>query len=403
MFENVLHDLLSPAALANPYPTLARLRTEAPVFRTYDPQLNSETWLLTRYDDSIALLKDGRFTKNLETKAQLRAENDDAMAGAAQAINKHMLMVDPPDHTRLRTLVHKAFTPRMIDNLAPRIQQIADDLIDKVQAQGTMELIEDFALPLPIIVIAELLGVPLEDRARFRDWSNVIVFEGLGGDQERVATATLEFIMYFHEMFDQRRASPQDDLITGLVRVEEDGNTLDPQELISMVFLLLVAGHETTVNLIANGILSLLKHPAQLQRLKDNPALIRPAIEEMLRYEGPVGTSTMRWALEDLEIRGQKIARGEMVMTSLLSANRDPAEFTDPDTFDITRDPNRHIAFGHGIHYCLGAPLARLEGSLAINTLLRRLPDLQLAVPVDDLRWKPYLLLHTMEAMPVQF
>ena len=198
MFENVLHDLLSPAALANPHPTLARLRTEAPVFRTYDPQLNSETWLVTRYDDSIALLKDGRFTKNLETKAQLRAENDDAMAGAAQAINKHMLMVDPPDHTRLRNLVHKAFTPRMIDNLAPRIQQIADDLIDKVQAQGTMELIEDFALPLPIIVIAELLGVPLEDRARFRDWSNVIVFEGLGGDQERVATATLEFIMYVY-------------------------------------------------------------------------------------------------------------------------------------------------------------------------------------------------------------
>ena len=209
--------------------------------------------------------------------------------------------------------------------------------------------------------------------------------------------------MYFHQMFDQRRADPKDDLISGLVQVEEGGDRLDQQELISMVFLLLVAGHETTVNLIANGTLTLLTHPEAMAQLKDNPALIRPAIEEMLRYEGPVGASSMRWALEDLELHGQQIAKGDLVMTSLLSANRDPARFSNPDTFDITRDPNKHIAFGHGIHYCLGAPLARLEGAIAINTLLRRLPNLELAVPTSELRWKPVLLLHGMEALPVRF
>lgn len=403
MSENVKIDLLSPEALANPHPLLAELRAHAPITRAYDPHMHEEVWLLTRYDDSIALHKDMRFTKSFERKAEIRGEPQDMASSAAAAINKHMLMSDPPDHTRLRALVHKAFTPRIIENLHPRIQQIADDLLDNVEKQGGMDLKEDFALPLPIIVIAELLGIPLEDRAKFREWSHVILFGATEGDPERMSAAALEFIMYFHNMFDQRRAAPQDDLISGLVQVEEDGDKLDAQELISMVFLLLLAGHETTFNLITNGTLTLLKHPDSLRQLRENSSLMRTAIEEMLRYEGPLGTSTMRWAMEDLEIRGQKIARGELVLSSLLAANRDPQVFANPDIFDITRDPNRHIAFGHGIHYCLGAPLARLEGTVAFSTLLHRLPNLRLAVPLDDLRWSPYLLVHTLESLPVAF
>ena len=403
MSEYVKPDLLSPEALANPHPLLAELRANAPVVRTYDPHMHEDAWLLTRYDDSIALHKDMRFTKNFDRKAEIRGETQDMAASAAAAINKHMLMADPPDHTRLRELVHKAFTPRIIENLQPRIQQITDDLLDSVQAQGGMDLREEFALPLPIIVIAELLGIPLDDRPKFREWSNTILFSGVDGDPERMSTAALEFIMYFHTMFDQRRAEPQDDLISGLVQVEEDGDKLDAQELISMVFLLLLAGHETTFNLITNGTLTLLKNPESLRHLRENPALIHTAVEEMLRYEGPLGTSTMRWVMEDLEIRGQKISKGDLVLSSLLAANRAPEVFADPQTFDITRDPNKHIAFGHGIHYCLGAPLARLEGVIAFNTLLRRLPNLQLSIPLDDLRWRPYLLIHSLETLPVKF
>ena len=404
MQESIPYDLMTPAALADPHPIYAEIRKSHRVYRTFDPEMKVDVWLLTRYDDAVALLKDDRFTKDMN---RLRGGMDsDYMLfnDAASAINKHMLMVDPPDHTRLRGLVHKAFTPRMIESLHPRIEQIAEEALDAVADKGEMDLINDFALPVPITVIAEMLGVPLADRAKFREWSNTIVFEGLKGtNPDKVAVASLEFIMYFHEMFDARRAEPRDDLITGLVQVEEDGEKLDQQELISMVFLLLVAGHETTVNLIGNGTLALLQHPDQVEKLRNNPDLIKTAIEEMLRYNGPVGSSTMRWALEDLELFGQPIKTGEMVLASLLAANRDPEQFENPDTFDITRTPNRHIAFGSGIHYCLGAPLARMEGAIAINALLRRLPDLQLAVPVDDIKWNESLLLHGMQALPVKF
>jgi cytochrome P450 len=397
------YDLFASEVLGNPYPVYARMRAETPVYKNEDASGN-RWWLLTRYEDSVNFLKDDRYTKEEMRVPGRDPRQRNQMQEAAAAINHHMLMADPPDHTRLRGLVHKAFTPRIISELTPRIQSIADGLLDKVEGQSGMELIRDYAVPLPVTVIAELLGVPAEDQATFRRWSQTIIVGSVTGrDMENVGIASLEFIMYFHDMFDKRRADPKDDLISALVQVEEAGDKLDTQELISMVFLLLVAGHETTVNLIGNGSLALLRHPDQMEKLRANPDLIKTAVEEMLRYDGPIGESTVRWALEDIDLNGHKIAAGDMVFALLLAANRDPEAFENPDLFDITRNPNKHLAFGHGIHYCLGAPLARIEGAIAINTLLRRLPKLRLAVNPDDLKWNETLLLHGMSAMPVEF
>jgi len=318
------------------------------------------------------------------------------------AINRHLLTVDPPDHTRLRTLVHKAFTPKMVREFEGRVQAIADSLIDAMLQKSQVDLIADYATPLPLTVIAELLGVPSSDHADFRRWSQTILTEAAreGGDMEATATAALEFIMYFHALFDERRQNPREDLISGLVQVEENGEMLDPQELISMVFLLLAAGHETTVNLIGNGTLALMTHPEQRALLTEQPDLIASAVEEMLRFNGPIGVTSGRWALEEITLHGVTIPKGSLVLASLLAANRDPAVFENPDVFDITRDPNRHVAFGNGIHYCLGAPLARMEGALAINTLLRRVPNLALAADVDSLQWTETLLLHGLKSIP---
>ncbi|MEP7292585.1 MAG: cytochrome P450, partial [Chloroflexota bacterium] len=391
----------------NPHPTLARMREVAPIYHLRHMEFGSYPWLVTRYEDSIRLLNDERFTKDdarIPRQGQPSGEKsaDDLMMEGAAAINRHMLTLDPPDHTRLRGLIHKAFTPNMIRALEARIQEITDGLIDTMIEKGGGDFIQDFAFPLPVTVIAELLGIPREDRDKFREWSQAIIMGGTrGADYEKVGIAALEFIMYFHEKFDERRAAPKDDLITALVQAEEAGDKLDPQELISMVFLLLVAGHETTVNLLGNGILALMQHPAERSRLSQHPELIRTAIEELLRYDGPVGVSTMRWALEDVEYYGEIIPAGEMVVASLLSANRDPEMFANPDGLDITRNPNKHIAFGNGIHYCVGAPLARMEGAIAINTLLRRVPNLALTVDADTLEWNPTILLHGMKHMSV--
>ncbi len=401
---NETYELLTPDVRGNPHPVYARMRLEAPVHLSHHFELNGHPWIFTRYQDCVNLLKDPRFTKDQTRKSDFDMTRIDIESQSALAINRHMLTVDPPDHTRLRDLVHKAFTPRMIRELNGRIQEITDDLINAAQPRGEMDFIADFAVPIPVTVIAELLGVPTSDQAKFREWSQIIVKGGSqGSNREKTATAVLEFIMYFHNLFEERRAEPQDDLISGLLQVEQDGDKLDSQELISMVFLLLVAGHETTVNLIGNGTLALLNNPDQMRKLRANPSLIHSAVEEMLRYDGPIGISTMRWTLEDMEMYGQLIPANSLVVASLLAANRDPEVFPNPDVFDITREPNRHIAFGHGIHYCLGAPLARLEGSIAINTLLRRLPHLELTVHPDQLEWHETLLLHGMTAMPVRF
>lgn len=395
-------DLYSPEALRNPHPILAQMRQDAPLAKLNRMEMTSVPWLLTRYDDCIKLTKDERFTKDMIRRPGVTIDPDDMMMQAAASINRHMLTVDPPDHTRLRNLVHRAFTPRMIREMGGRIQQISDDLIDAMQGKSQIDLIHDYTVPLPITVIAELLGIPASDREKFREWTQVIIVDGTRGvNSDGMAAAALEFIMYFHQLFDERRATPQDDLISGLLQVEEAGDKLDSQELISMVFLLLAAGHETTVNLLANGTLDLLQHPDQLKLLRENPKLMDSAVEEMLRFNGPVGATTMRWALEDIEMYGQVIPAGDMVLASLLGADRDPKVFANPDVFDITRSPNPHIAFGHGIHYCLGAPLARMEGVIAFNSLLTRLPNLSLAVEPEALEWNDTILLHSMKAMPV--
>jgi cytochrome P450 PksS len=397
-------DLRSPEVLRNPHPALAHLRENAPLIKLPFAEQGGIPWLLTRYEDALWLHKDERFTKDFFKRPGLTAEElSNQEAAAALSINRHVLTVDPPDHTRLRSLVHKAFTPRMIRELDGRIREITTGLLDAALPKGHMDLIEEFAIPLPVTVIAEMLGVPKTDRGNFRRWTTVIVTDGIrDSHSEALGIAVLEFVMYFNWLFDQRREAPQDDLISGLLAVEEAGDKLSQQELISMVFLLLVAGYETTVNLIGNGTLSLLQHPDSLAQLRANPALMPTAIEEMLRFNGPVGLSTIRWAQEEIERHGQIIPQGALVASSYLAANRDPAAFENPDTFDITRDPNPHVAFGFGIHYCLGAPLARLEGSIALASLLERAPGLQLAVDPDALDWQPMMTLRGMKGMPVR-
>jgi cytochrome P450 len=409
MVQKLEVDFLAPDVLRDPHPTFAKMREEAPIYHLRHMELGSYPWMVTRYDDAISLLNDERFTKDFVKIAAYgdggkRSSEDDYMMQAAAAINRHMLTLDPPDHTRLRNLIHKAFTPRMIRELEVRIREITNELIDGMVAKGEADFIADFAFPLPVTVIAELLGIPREDRDRFRWWSQTIIMGGTSGSNlDDVGAAAIEFIMYFHEQFDARREQPKDDLITALVQAEEAGDKLDQQELISMVFLLLVAGHETTVNLLGNGMLALLEHPAQKAQLRERPELMKTAVDELLRYDGPVGVSTMRWALEDVEYYGEHIKAGEMVVASLLAANRDPSVFANPNDLDLARTPNKHIAFGNGIHYCVGAPLARIEGAVAFELLLNRLPNMALTVDAAQLEWNPTVLLHGMKRMPVTF
>lgn len=388
-------------ARANPQALYEQMRQEYPIYGGIGPQTGRTFWFFTRYADCVTVLKDPRFGKEFQKHLppEMVAANTFGDEADFAAINRHLLNLDPPDHTRLRALVHKAFTPRIIENLRPRIRQIADDLLDTVQDQPEFDLIASFAFPLPITVIAELLGVPTADRDKFRAWTQALLF---GLDEMEARTSVLEFTMYMHAMIDERHQTPRDDLISALVAAEDSGDKLDRMELLSMIFLLLVAGHETTVNLIGNGTLALLQHPDQMRLLRQNPGLMKSAVEEMLRFNGPVETPTMRWAFEDVEMGGVVIPQGDIVMPALLAANRDPAEFPNPNAFDITRDPNRHIAFGAGIHFCLGAPLARLEGAIAFDALLPRLPNLTLNTSVESLEWNESLLLHGMKALPVR-
>jgi cytochrome P450 len=326
---------------------------------------------------------------------------------ALPGIGISMLDRDPPDHTRLRGLVSKAFTPRVVERLRPHIQQIVDGLLDRVESAGSMDLIESFAYPLPVIVICQMLGVPVEDRERFKQWG-LDIARGLDSillppDSEvllRSAASRRALSDYFRELIAKRRASSREDLLSALIAAEEAGDKLSEEELLATCILLLVAGHETTVNLIGNGTLALLRHPDQLQRLREHPELISSAVEELLRYDGPV-QRTARIPSEDVTIGGQTIAKGEMVMPFIGAADRDPAQFPDPDRLDIARADNRHIAFGWGIHFCLGAPLARVEGQLAILTLVQRLPKLALAT--DTPEYRQSLTLRGLTALPVTF
>jgi len=389
---------MDPEFLADPYPMYHRLRAEDPVHRS-----PLGFWVLTRYDDVVSVLRDPNFAKEAIAAFVAQRLGVDSTVG----IGISMLDRDPPDHTRLRSLVSKAFTPRVVEGLRPRIQQIVDELLDRAEDRRSMDLIEELAYPIPVIVICEMLGVPVEDHERFRGWSLDLArgldatLLGAGSDLAvRSLSSRRSLSDYFRELIAERRDSPRGDLLTALITAEEAGDKLSEHELLATCILLLVAGHETTVNLLGNGTLALLRHPDQLRLLRENPALIGSAVEELLRYDGPV-QRTARVPSATAVIAGHKIEAGEMVMPFIGAADRDPAQFPEPDRLDIARADNRHIAFGWGIHFCLGAPLARLEGQIAINTMLRRFPKLALAT--DRPEYRQSLTLRGLKSLPVAF
>jgi cytochrome P450 len=390
--------LLDPAVLADPHPALAAMRESAPVHRV-NMRMGLPVWMVTRYDDVLAALSDPRLS------------NDPHHAGALAEVlrgdflSRSMIGADPPEHTRLRRLVSKAFTARRVEGLRPRVQEIADALLDRITPRGSADLVAEFALPLPVTVIGELLGVPEADRNRFRIWTDEMLDRPFdpGSDMARVTAARERMHGYLADLVAAKRAHPADDLLTDLVETTDEGERLDPQELLAMAFLLLIAGYVTTVSLIGNGTLALLRRPNELDRLRADPSLVPQAVEELLRFDGPVNPGVTRYALEDLEIGGVRIPRGDMVLLAIAAADRDPDRFPDPDRLDVgTADPG-HLAFGHGIHYCLGAPLARLEGQVAFTTLLARLPDLALATREDQLRWTGGGVLRGLRELPVTF
>ena len=396
---------LSPEFQANPYPYYEMLRSNAPVFFWE----NWGMWFLTRYEDCVAALKSPHFGHEITrvmTREELGwgGEPPEIVAPLYDMQHQWMLLKDTPDHTRLRTLVHKAFTPRIIERLRERAQVITDDLIDKALPNGGMDLMSEFALLLPVTVIAEMLGVPPEDYEILHGWSRDIgdTLEFLEAEEigVRGAKATVEFSAYLRELIAERRKAPKEDLISNLIAIEAEGDKLSEDEMVAMCILLLFAGHETTVNLIGNGTLALLRHPDQWAKLKTDPSLVKSAVEEFLRYDSPVQITT-RFVMEDTEFAGQKMRKGQSVATMFGAANHDPARFVNPSELDITRDPNPHIAFGNGIHFCLGAPLARLEGQIAFATLLRRLPDLQLAT--DNPPYRKTYVLRGLAKLPVTF
>ena len=389
---------MDPEFVADPYPMYHRLRAEDPVHLS-----PLGFWVLTRYEDVVSVLRDPNFAKEAIAAFVAQRLGVDATVG----IGISMLDRDPPDHTRLRSLVSKAFTPRVVEGLRPRIQQIVDELLDRAEDHRAMDLIEELAYPIPVIVICEMLGVPVEDHERFRGWSLDLArgldatLLGAGSDVAVRANGSRRALSeYFRELIAERRDSPRADLLTALIAAEEAGDKLTENELLATCILLLVAGHETTVNLLGNGTLALLRHPDQLRLLRENPGLIGTAVEELLRYDGPV-QRTARVPSAAAIIDGHKIEAGEMVMPFIGAADRDPAQFPDPDRLDIKRTDNRHIAFGWGIHFCLGAPLARLEGQIAINTMLRRFPKLALAT--DRPEYHQSLTLRGLKSLPVAF
>ncbi len=396
-------NILSREFKADPFPFYAQLRAEAPVYRTKLPD-KRQAWLVTRYDDVAALLKDDRFAK--DRRSVMNPEQlgkQPWLPGFLRPLERNMLDLDDPDHHRLRTLIHKAFTPRIIEGLRERVQVIADDLLNAVTPVGHMDVVNDYALPLPLTVITELLGVPSLDQAKFHRWSKTIVQIGSAGSMVKALPSLFMFMRYLRKLIETKRANPEDDLLTALIQAEEDGDKLSEDELLAMVVLLLIAGHETTVNLIASGTLALLEHPEQLERLRHNPAILKTAVEELLRYASPVETATERYAREEIVLHSVTLAKGELVLAVLASANRDEAQFVHPNELELARTPNKHLAFGQGIHFCLGAPLARLEGQLAISTLLRRLPELQLGVAPEKLSWRPTFVVRGLESLPVRF
>ncbi|HEY9868847.1 MAG TPA: cytochrome P450 [Candidatus Obscuribacterales bacterium] len=395
---------VTPEFLQDPYPTMQRLRSEAPVFWSD----KGKYWIITRYSDAHTILRDQSYEKGLSRMGQVNPlVNLIPPASELRKSTSHwMLTQNPPDHTRLRSLLNKAFTPAMVQQMRPDIQEIADRLIESVRGKRQVELVSEYAFVLPVTVIAAMLGVPAEDRDKFHKWSHALT-EMLEprmtldlGRINRANEANKELIEYLRPLVQERRKNPRNDLISALVEAEEQGSKLTEDELLANCVLLLVAGHETTVNLIGNGVLALLRNPDQLELLKKEPDLIQSAVEEFLRYESPIQL-VRRVAAYDMELGGQKIDKDDMLVVLLGACNRDPEVFPNPDKLDIRRSPNKHIAFSEGIHFCLGASLARLEGQIAISTLFKELPDIRLAT--EKLEFKQPFALRGLKEMPVSF
>ncbi|WP_372869209.1 cytochrome P450 family protein [Planomicrobium okeanokoites] len=385
--------LFTETFVENPYPYYAQLRAGDPVYKTRFPD-GQQGWLITGYEEAVEALKEPRFIKDF---SKLYGGSMDGMS----VFTQNMLFSDPPDHRRLRGLAQKAFTPRVIEGMKERIEEITDQLLDEMEQKKEINLIDDFAFPLPIIVICEILGVPSEDRDKFRIWSNSLIEGSSGEPGVSVYQHMNDFIRYLGEWFSRTRLETKDDLISKLIEAEEEGDRLTEKELYGLVTLLIIAGHETTVNLIGNTFLNLLKHPEQKELLRKKPELIGQAIEESLRFDGPVEFSTSRWAGENFQFAGKEISRGELVVVALSAANRDPDQFDDPEVFEISREKSPHLAFGTGIHHCLGAPLARLEGKIAVSRLLDRFPDLKLRIPESELKWRQGMIVRGVKEIPV--
>jgi pimeloyl-[acyl-carrier protein] synthase len=390
MRSRVIYNPLSSRMHDDPYPSYAKLRKRDPIHWSH----LTKGWVFTRYDDIDAILRDWKRFSSADRPAR---DPDSPLANEPLA----MLFQDPPDHTRLRGIVSKAFTPKSIEALRPRIRAIVDELLDAVEDGAPVDIIDALAYPLPVIVIAEMLGVPAADRAEFKAWSNIVArtLEPTitAAEVHEAEEASVKLRDYFLVLVEERRRNPGDDLMSVLIAAEEDGETLSEDELLVTLRLLLVAGNETTTNLIANGLLALLRHPDQLRRLRDNPDLMESAVEELLRFDSPVQTDG-RTATADVQFDGMTVRKGERVLLLIGAANHDGEQFTNPEQLDISRDERSHIAFGRGIHHCLGAPLARIEATIAFEGLLERFSDIELAATP---RFKDHVVLRGMRELHV--
>ncbi|EME61472.1 cytochrome P450 family protein [Amycolatopsis decaplanina] len=391
---------LGEELIQEPHRISSLLREGGPVRKVRMPR-GLDVWIVTGHAEARAVLSDSRMAKDRKAIRRLfeRFGFESAGDNATRSLSAHMLNLDPPDHTRLRKLVNQAFTSRTVSRLRPRVEQITADLLDGIGDAEHTDLLPTFAVPLPIRVICELLGVHAGDQPAFVKWSNTM---GSWSTPEELRTAAAKMRAYLVDLIASKRVEPADDLLSGLIQAGDENDSLSGDELLSMAFLLLSAGFETTVNLIANSVFALLRDPEQLAALRADPALLPGAIEEFLRYDGPIHLATLRFTTESVPMGDVEIPAGEFVLVSLLGANRDAERFGDPDRLDVTRAASGHLAFGHGIHYCVGAPLARLEAEIALGALLRRFPGLSLDADPETLRWRESTLIHGLETLPVR-
>ncbi|GCE09019.1 cytochrome P450 [Dictyobacter aurantiacus] len=399
-----LDNMISPEYFADPYVLFEQIRENDPIH--WNALFGF--WILTRYDDIYSALQDRRFASTVTPRSSLLAslapEDLAALPAVAGYLTMFMQGMDPPLHTRQRGLIHRSFTPRMVEHMRERIESIVTELLDAVQAKGEFDLMDDLAFPLPSTVIFELLGIPLELRDSVRRSSETIAaFVSLTtpapGQLQQMAASLQIVADQLRPIIAQRRTQPQNDFLSSLVQVEEHGEYLSEQELIILITMLLFAGHETTTNLLGNGIFALLNHPRQWELLKANPSLVNGAVEEMLRFSSPV-TIISRFITEDLTMDGKRIHKGEQVRLALGAANRDPKHFPDPNAFNITRKPERILSFGFGIHFCVGAALARMESQIVLTELIRRMPNLRIAN--DSYQWRPNLAMPGLLSLPVK-